>query len=146
MDLIRGKELAILILNRHSRASAIQNHVLGLEGTAHQPTNQISAAIPWRNRGHLEAILVRFSSSVFEFWPHSDSESPSIDFRVLIRNRIGEQFRVGTLIQNRSDESPYLDLLFPVVLKILVFSCEELLVFWALPFTPKMFGGSLSEG
>ena len=62
MDVIRGKELAVLILNRHSRASAIQNHVLGLEGTAHQSRNQISAAIPWRNRGDSEAILVRFSS------------------------------------------------------------------------------------
>ena len=101
MDVIRGKELAILILNRHSKTSAIQNHVLGLEGTAHQSRNQISVAIPWRNCGDSEAILVRFSSSVVEFWPHSDSESPSIEFRVLIRNRIGEQFRVSTVIQNR---------------------------------------------
>ena len=115
MDVIRGKELAVLILNRHARASAIQNHVLGLEGTAHQSRNQISVAIPWRNSGDSEAILFRFSSFVFEFWPHSDSESPSVDFRGLIRNRIGEQFRIGILIQNRSDESPYLDL-FPLLL------------------------------
>ena len=61
----RGEKLAVLILNRHSRASAIQNHVLGLEGTAHQSRNHISVAIPWRNRGDSEAILVRFSYSLF---------------------------------------------------------------------------------
>ena len=54
------KELAVLILNRHFRASAIQNHVLGLEGTAHQSKIQISVAMPWRNRGDSETILVRF--------------------------------------------------------------------------------------
>ena len=98
-----------------------------------------------------EAILVRFSSSVFEFWPHSDSESPSVDFRVLIRNRIGdspEQSRVGTLIQNRNGESNYLDLLVPSVLEFFVFfACEEFLVFLSsFPSNPKIFGGSLWEG
>ena len=83
--------MPFLILNRHSSASAIQNHVLGLEGTAHQSRkSNFGGDSHGETVAISEAILVRVSSSVFEFWPHSDSESPSVDFRGLIQNRIVE--------------------------------------------------------
>ena len=66
-----------------------------------------------RKRSGLVLKLACFSGSevvalaTFSDWESPfDSESPSVDFRVSIRNPINDQFGVRVVIQNRSNESP----------------------------------------